>query len=85
MTMIDRVARALCIDFVPDADWDYIKSMPVHPLGDRFTALARKAIAAMREPTDAMIDEAWEHTADPCWRENVADAWRAAIDAALSE
>lgn len=48
-----------------------------------FTAAARKAIAAIREPTDAMVQAGWPHTADPCWDSNVADAWRAMIDVAL--
>lgn len=44
---------------------------------------ARRAIEAMREPSDAMLDAGWEHTGDPCWKHNVADAWRVMIDEAL--
>lgn len=46
-------------------------------------ALARATIEAMREPTKEMLEAGWEHTDDPCWREDVAEAWRAMIDAAL--
>ena len=80
MTMIDRVARVL---------QSHMEAAFVHGFPDdlSFVAddLARAALDAMREPTEPMVEAAWEHTADPCWRENVADAWRAAIDAALSE
>ena len=46
---------------------------------------ARAAIAAMREPTDAMAEEGFQHTGDPCWPENVKQAWRAMIDTALAD
>ncbi len=48
-------------------------------------ALARAAIAAMREPSKAMLSTGWQHTAHPCWEADVADTWRAMIDAALAD
>jgi hypothetical protein len=47
--------------------------------------LARAAIAAMREPSKAMLSTGWQHTAHPCWEADVADTWRAMIDAALAD
>lgn len=46
---------------------------------------ARAAIEALREPSDAMAEAGFQETGDPCWPENVKRAWRAMIDAALSE
>ena len=52
---------------------------------------ARAAIAAMREPTDAMVKQgemaAYEYRADPAdWTLKLTkDAWRAMIDAALKD
>lgn len=46
---------------------------------------ARVAIAAMREPTQAMVFVGWNQIAEPCSLENIADAWRAMNDKALSE
>ncbi len=83
--MIDRVAKAIkdCGAYTPDwqgADEDLI-------------IMARAAIAAMREPTEAMMEaaadlhtqEGWcatdlGHEADP---NDMGNIWRAMIDAAL--
>ena len=46
--MVERVARAI------EADSNYVISQ------HHSKALARAAIAAMREPTASMIDAAWE-------------------------
>jgi hypothetical protein len=68
-TMLDRVA---------DASW---------ALRDNLTATyedyARAAIAAMREPTPAMVKAGWEKLAGG--GHTLADIWRAMIDAALAE
>lgn len=50
-------------------------------------AFARKVIAAMREPTDTMIDASGEDGVS--WnddsRGSIANKWRAMIDAALAD
>jgi len=46
--------------------------------------LARAAIAALREPTEAMVEAGLNHI-DPCRASDLAQAWRAMIDAALEE
>jgi len=50
---------------------------------------AKAAILAtldlLREPTQEMIDCAWQYTGDPCWQEDVARAIRAAIDVKRAE
>lgn len=87
-SMIDRVAKA--IYDAANAE-DYVSDYRFHDgdttLDGRFNLdkFARAAIEAMREPTKAMLKDGWEHTADPCWEDDVADCWRAMIDAALSE
>ncbi len=74
--MVERVARAIA-EFDCDlgkagpADCDEING------NCQCRKLARAAIAAMREPTDAMVNEAWGTTL-------AAAFWRAMIDAALS-
>ena len=32
--------------------------------------------------TDGMLEAGWAHTGDPCWKENVAQAWAVMIAAA---
>ena len=84
--MIERVARAVVKESAPWLTESEIDAIDRDEgLWPACIETARTAIKAMREPTEPMVEAAWEHTSDPCWRENVADAWRAAIDAALSE
>src|SRR5262245_3657789 len=96
--MIERVARAMCNATGPDE----ICGGP-HPSGlwleegepwwTGYADQARAAIAAMREPTAAMIAAMGEGFAvDPSWSDPAPhfaqrhrNAYRAMIDAALSE
>lgn len=81
MTMIERVARAIShIEKGSEADWTY------------FITTARNAIAAMREPTDAMIEAGMDYDERelnaslgraPTVEECQAGEWRAMIDAAM--
>ena len=66
-TMIEQVARALLV-----ADRSAITP-------DYYQRMARTAIEAMREPTEAMIDAA------PISDEEAAEIWPAMIDEALKE
>jgi hypothetical protein len=72
--MIDRVASA-------------ISALDTNIVANDYEAMARAVIAAMREPTEAMIDAApdeavgWSEIA----RRHAADYWRAMVDAALAE
>lgn len=56
---------------------------------DKYLAIARAAIEAMREPTPHMIEEGWD--ADKTtyesggWNGQIDDAWRAMIDASLKD
>ena len=65
-TMLDRVA---------DANWALRDN-----LAATYEDYARAAIAAMREPTPAMVKAGYEMGGSPR-----ADIWRAMIDAALAE
>lgn len=92
--MLERVARRLC---GPRADEMVIpqRVMSIGPKGfpfagpdpvpawHMFRSDAYAAIAAMREPSDAMAEAGLQHTGDPCWQDNVKGAWRAMIDEAL--
>ena len=56
----------------------------------RWTIYARKAraaIEAMREPTEAMLEESVGHlyAGQPDIRDRIADAWRSMIAAALAD
>jgi len=71
--MIERVARAIHSAEVED------EGDPWNDLGDyvqgEYRTLARAAIAAMREPTEAMLG--------PPWNYGRLEIWQAMIDEAL--
>ena len=69
MDLVERVARAIMQNIIADRD-------------DALNA-ARAAIAAMREPSDAMIDAAWNAISTE--RITATEAWQAMIDAALAQ
>jgi len=75
--MVERVARAMCVadGCNPDAlpNEDYADGSEV--LWMTYGTMARAAIAAMREPTEAIM-EAFSAAS--------TDEWRAAIDAAIA-
>lgn len=87
MTMIERVARALA-----KSDGAKFEHNP-----DVYTALARAAIAEMREPTEGMVrtgscnispwwSKAMRDSADYANTEKAAkSSWSGMIDAALNE
>lgn len=77
MSMLERVARAIAAS----------QGMRDHYFGDNtmrvYAPLARAAINAMREPTDAMAEFAednFDRNGD-----NIRVCWRAMISTALSE
>ena len=74
-SMIERVAQTLAD--VNELDYDEFP--------EQHNALARAAINAMREPTDAMLSAGGRAilNADEDWKSNAS--WRAMIDAALNE
>lgn len=73
--MIDRVAHALCdFDIGKDA-WNYTGE---HECRDDYRALARIALKAMREPTEAMIG-----TRIPGLRSEIIATYHDMIDEAL--
>jgi hypothetical protein len=86
--LVDRVAKAICLArFNAGTAFWYMRE---EESKEPYRAEARAAIAAMREPTEGMIDAF--HTAaylrvewgeDPMV-ENSEDAYRAMIDAALN-
>ena len=76
--MLERVAAAML-----DADFDVGSWRHADEnIKDRFRAMARAAIAAMREPTKAMID-AGETAGNPVYEPRVI--WGAMIDEALAD
>jgi hypothetical protein len=44
---------------------------------------ARRAIKAMRKPTEHMIEIGMKHTGDPCWADDLEAAFGFMIDEAL--
>lgn len=78
--MITRVAKAICV--ASGHPWEFAGS------GYRETCIdfARAALDAMREPTPEMVSAGMgEVPEDGSEYEDVEDAWRAMIDAALSQ
>lgn len=69
--MIERVARALFIEYGHEPE-EWCEAHRVH-----YIAVARAAIAAMREPTEAMVD------ASGMGSQLTSGMWSAMIDAAL--
>lgn len=84
-SMVERVARAICQSFITsDHQGDDIARV-VETLWDEWIDEARAAIAAMREPTEAMTDcsvitpDGFQPYPNTC-----ETVWIAMIDAALS-
>lgn len=80
-TMVERVARAIQRRSETAGRGPEDGDLRTAPLSDRVCRdLARAAIGAMREPTEAMVTEArrLNHPRD-------RDVWRTMIDAALTE
>ena len=80
--MLERVTEAIW-----DASHDSFGGVEVIVPRIAAARLARVAIAAMREPTEAMVDASREegvHYNDDA-RGYVANEWRAMIDAAIAE
>ena len=90
MTLTERIARKICSENYPVGG---ARGFPENwcdtPVSDQPDALhfwqlyigkARAILAEIREPTDAMLAPIrWEH---PC---DIANIWRAMIDAAMKE
>ena len=77
-TMIERVARAIALA----DDEDYMEDHC------RFDKRAKAALAAMREPTEAMINggvRAPNYLEDQSSKRGCGNIYRAMIDAALAE
>lgn len=81
--MVERVARSIYERARPSADfgvdmasWESAAPSTRSDLRE----LARTVIAAMREPSQAMVDAGVEAVSD-----GICDAWYAMIDAALEE
>lgn len=82
--MLERVARAICT--AAGIDPDGKSHEPEHDFRwQDFLKEARAAIAAMRDPTDAMCFAAGRATGNCVPFETYENAYRAMIDASLSQ
>lgn len=91
--MVERVARAICTEQpgckIGGRSPDDRNTLRGTPLWMSFASEARAAIAALREPTEAMIDAAWPLVADSLGADRAASreiataVWIAMIDQAL--
>lgn len=80
-SMVERVARAI------EGEIDIVEMVSASPEAIRrlrATRIARAAIEAMREPTDAMVDTAWAEIGEH-GDADVAVIYANMIDAALNE
>ncbi len=75
--MVERVARALA------AAYSDALGAKTQIVAEDYEA-ARAAIAAMREPTEGMLDAFYD---EPCWGDGpeARDTWRAMIDRAMKD
>ncbi len=76
--MIERVARAICEAAT------HMNPPPQSMLWENYVAVARASIAAMREPTEAMIDAAWDNGRNDFECDPIT-TFPAMIDAALKD
>ena len=67
------------------------KHWGVQPVGSMVGGFADRLLAALAAAglavvpvvaTDGMLEAGWAHTGDPCWKENVAQAWAVMVAAA---
>jgi hypothetical protein len=72
--MVDRVAEAISLSFHEEG---YIDGVSDPSIWREFQSAAREAIAAMRMPTQEMLDRGWEVRSVPRY------TWENMIDAAL--
>lgn len=79
--MVERVAKAIAAADLDEGDGMYDYYALTEDIVDLYTTLARAAIKAMRDPTEAMYEEA-----EDAIGYNVAcDIWWVMIDTALKE
>lgn len=96
--MIEKVAKAIAVADL-NASAKSLPDVPMETMAEyvrlavedgHYQAMARAAIEAMREPTDAMLDDGRDRANDyldcGCYssQETVGECWKAMIDAALN-
>ena len=89
MSMVEKVAKAMAAaESGPEGS--ALFSIHWDEFGDGYLDSARVAIEAMREPTDAMLDDGRDRANDyldcGCYasQETAGECWKAMIDAALN-
>jgi len=75
-SLVERVARAMA------QENDHHDEFEIGDFRDAYMDMARAAIEAMREPTDAMVDSGVDHIGEGHYN---GWAYTAMIDAALNE
>lgn len=81
-SMIERVARRIANEMHAGGDFGMTGEYAYSQRSAEFLALGRAAIEAMRDPTDAMVDTAWDALG---LDGDFIAGYQAAIDAALNE
>ncbi|WP_240334326.1 hypothetical protein [Sphingobium estronivorans] len=79
MSTLERAARAMYETVQSEWDWD---DPDAELLRRMYRDNARAAIRAIREPTETVVNAGYNELV--CYN-SAADAWRAMIDAILSE
>ena len=87
MTMIERVARALWEVSAEPEHGDSWEAVSASVWGDNLRQHARAVIKAMREPSEAMVDQGYEpiRFTEVAGHLDAKRCYQAFIDAALSE
>jgi hypothetical protein len=81
--MVERVARTIFEHWFLD-DWPPTHAVDLGMDADDFRAAAKEVIRAMREPTDEMVDEAWNNGRND-FQIAPREAYQRMIGAALEE
>lgn len=81
--MVERATRFLMEEFAASID-EYYSASEKHEIEPNMRDCARRFIALLREPTEAMVEVGSDVIGYNDWDDAVAHGWRAMIDAALA-
>lgn len=93
MRMVEKVARIISVYSMDDPDdmTNAYPGGPLYPQWKEYEAVAKDILAAMREPTDGMVDAPYDADIDfgpggtGDVQANPRNVWRAMIDKAIQE
>ncbi len=76
LNLTDKLTLLFCHGSIDEMSPEQITAAVFSEIGNAGLMIVPK------EPTEAMLEAGFVHTADPCWIEDVAKAYRAMVSAA---